>query len=280
MGRLIEEDQLNPISRAKAWSEKARWRRRHPDASARLTVWIVGAQRSGTNLVSRLLDAYPEVELYNENHNAAFDRFELKGNAQIGALIGASKHEVVVFKPLCDSDRMTGLLADFDAIAPGKALWVYRGVDARVRSAVSKFGSANRDVLVEIVADPNSPRWQARGLSAQAHSLLADINPASLDDESGSALFWYLRNSLFFDEDLDSRDDVMLVKYEWLVSDPGPHWAKVLDFLGMSSRPEVVEREGIRPAVARDPLEIDPRVRALCDELGARLDAAMTRQFT
>ena len=62
----------------------------------------------------------------------------------------------MLFKPLCDSHRTDHLLDDLRTASPGRAVWVYRDVDGRVRSALAKFGDGNRQVLREFADGTNT----------------------------------------------------------------------------------------------------------------------------
>ena len=68
-------------------------------------MFVVGLQRSGTNMLVRGLEASPEFEVHNEDDTKAFRRFRLKSNDQIRALVTRSGHSYILFKPLCDSCR-------------------------------------------------------------------------------------------------------------------------------------------------------------------------------
>src|SRR5919204_2661090 len=93
LGRLLEEDDLNPLARASRRVAKWRWRRAHGSAPGTATaVLLVGLQRSGTNMVVRGLERAPEFEVYNENHSAAFDRFQLRPIDHVRGLLEASRH--------------------------------------------------------------------------------------------------------------------------------------------------------------------------------------------
>src|SRR3954449_6521663 len=100
LSTLIEEDDLRPINRAsRAW-RKWRWRRAHGVAAGTaMPVWLVGVQRSGTNMVVRGLEESPEVEVHNENDGAAFDRFLLRPDPVIRRIVLESCHRYVLFKP-------------------------------------------------------------------------------------------------------------------------------------------------------------------------------------
>jgi hypothetical protein len=263
--RLIAEDRLNPAERLRTAAAKRRWRRRHglPPGQAR-PVYLVGLQRSGTNMLVRGLDAAPEVEARNENDRELFHRFRLRGDDVLLDVIGRSRHRIVLVKPLCDSHRVADLLA-LPTGVPGRALWMWRDADDRARSEVAKFGDANLRALRAIAAG-DTGIWQAGELDP---AFVSSFDLDVMDPHTAAALFWYLRNSLYFSLGLDQRADVQLLSYGSLLADPVAAAHRVCAFIGLPFRPSFVADVAAGPP--RSPLPIDPRVRALCDELTARL---------
>lgn len=276
--RLIEEDQLDPSVRLANAVRKWRWRRVHGVApGVAVPVYVVGVQRSGTNMLVRGLETAPEFEVHNENDRKVFDRFRLRSDATVAAVVTTSRHRYVLFKPLCDSHRVDQLL-DLDTPAPGLAIWSYRVVDGRVRSAVKKFGDANLRALTAIAAGRGGDRWEAQRLSEENLELIRSFDYATMTPESAAALFWYVRNSLYFELGLDERDTVMLCSYDALVTDPEKAMRPLCSFLGLPWDPRLVAHVSPRSSTGRPPLSLDPRIRARCDALQARLDAAATRK--
>src|SRR3954451_5954822 len=203
VGRLIEEDQLNPLTRASLALSKWRWRRVHSVAPMAVPVFVVGVQRSGTNMVVRGLEVAPQFEVHNENSGRAFRRFRLLPDPEIRALVERSGHRYVLFKPLADSHRTGALLDGLGTPSPGRAIWIYRSVDGRVRSALAKFGPNNLEVLREIAAGGGQDLWQRQGLTPELLDVVRGFDYERLSPESAAALFWYLRNELFFEQGLD-----------------------------------------------------------------------------
>jgi hypothetical protein len=272
--RLIEEDQLNPVRRGILAAAKWRWRRSHSIAPTAIPVFVVGVQRSGTNMVVRGLEAAPEVEVYNENSRVAFDRFRLRPNVVIRTLVEKSGHRYVLFKPLCDSHRTPELLDALGTPSPGRAVWIYRSVDGRVRSALAKFGANNLRVLREIAAGRGDHLWQAQGLSEESLDVIRSFDYTAMTAESAAALFWYVRNALYFELDLHERSDVMLVSYDGLVSGPERDMRSLCSFLDFPYDPQLVSHVAPREAPLRGRLAVDPVIREHCERLEARLGAS------
>jgi hypothetical protein len=274
VGRLVEEDRLDPRERLADAVARWRWRRVHGVApgSAR-AVFLAGVQRSGTNMVVRGLEGFPEFEVHNENDRRVYRRFQLRDDQVVRKVVTRSKHRYVLFKPLCDSHRIPALLDDLALWPAPRAIWAYRNVDDRVRSAVAKFGDVNRRVLAEIASGRAPDRWQAQRLSADSHELIRRLQPETLTIESAAALFWLVRNRLFFDLGLDRRDDVHLVSYDGMIREPETTMRALCEFLDLPYDPRLVAHVDHRSRGARPQLNLHSDVRAACVKLQERLDA-------
>jgi hypothetical protein len=277
LSRLVEEDELSPVLELKRALRRRRWSRDHPVApGAAKPVLLFGLQRSGTNMVARGFRNSPRFEVFNENDRRAFSDFRLLPADTVNRLIERCRAEWVLFKPLCDSHRAAELIEGVAGGAPARAFWVLRDVDSRTRSAVGKFGDANLRALRSIAAGEGDGLWQAGGLSEANRSLISSFDYSSMPPADAAALFWFVRNSLFFEMGLDRRDDVKALSYGRLVAAPQAVTRQMCEFLGCPWEPALCAHiESRLPAGA--PVDMDPRIRELCDELQARFDAVLAR---
>lgn len=277
--RLIEEDELNPLTRISTATSKWRWRRTHRvEPGGAVPVFLVGLQRSGTNMLVRGFETSPEFEVHNENDNSAFNRFRLRSDEQIAAIVRWSRHPYVLFKPLCDTHQIDRLLDELPVASPGRAIWAFRDVDGRARSALAKFGDANLHVLREIAVTGGGNRWQAQRLSASNLALIREFDYDEMSPASAAALFWYARNSLFFELGLHERHDVVLSSYDAMVRDPEGNMRALCRFLGFPWRPRLTAHMAPRGGNVKAALDVDPRIRKRCDQLRARLEATAAEQ--
>jgi hypothetical protein len=244
-------------------------------AAAPVPVFLVGVQRSGTNMIAHGLDESPEFQVYNEGNRRAFSSFKLRSDAVIRDLVDSSRHRYVLFKPLCDSHRVDLLLDGIRTESPGVVIWAYRNVDGRVGSALAKFGDANLRVLQEFASGRGAHRWQVQRLSQDSVDLIRSLDLATMSPASGAALLWYVRNRLYFEIGLHDRPDVTLVSYDRFLSDPEQAMRHVCDFLQFAYHPRLVAHVAPRTSSEERSLHIDPQVRARCTELQAALDAAL-----
>jgi hypothetical protein len=279
IGRLVEEDRLDPRERVTSAVRKARWRRGHGVATGMARpVYVVGLQRSGTNMLMRGVDQAPEVDVCNENDRRVFSRFRLNSDEALVAAVRASRHEVVLVKPLCESHRVDRLL-DLPALPGGRAVWVYREPDARARSEVSKFGSSNLAALQLIAAGRGGDIWQGGALPESSVALVRSFDTSAMTPETAAVLFWVVRNRLYFDLGLNRREDVLLVSYDRFVVEPETEMKRLCRFIGLAYRATLCSHVVPRESHGSGPLDIDPLVRRLAADLRAALDLAADTRY-
>lgn len=270
VARLVEEDRLDPRARARTAVRKAAWRRaNHRGPGTARAVYVVGLQRSGTNMLLRGIDEAPEVEVRNENDRRVFDRFRLRGDEVLGETVRASRHAVVLVKPLCETHRV-GELLDLTGAA-SRAVWVHRDPVDRARSEVSKFGSSNLQALRLVAAGEGARTWQGGGLSEDSLAVLRSFDLDAMTPHTAAVLFWVLRNRLFFELGLDRRADVMALCYDRFVGDPEGQMQRLCAFIGLDYRPAFCAHVERRESHGRATLDIDPAVMALARGLASRL---------
>ena len=251
---MLEEKEIDPVRTVPVAVRKWRYRRTSPvPPGAARPVFVVGVQRSGTNMLLRGLGNAPEVEVHNENDRRAFERYKLRGPHTVAGLVDRSRHSHVLFKPLCDSHRTDELLALRDPDA---------GHGRSGPTATSTAGSAPRSpssatatgrCCGEFAAGVNTSRWHVQRISPESAAFVRSFDYDTMTAESGAALMWLIRNRLFFDLGLDRRADVHLVSYNSFLADPGVDDARVVP----------VPRAAVHPGPRR------PRVGAPADAFAA-----------
>jgi hypothetical protein len=270
---------------ARAWGRAQRTTRRATKYAGQLgtgrrgqaaPLFVLGCQRSGTNMLLAALEASPETWTYNEDNPRAFRRFRLRDPQRIASLTERARCRVVVFKALCDSQHADRLLERFPE---AKVIWLLRGYSPVVDSAVRKWGDGQLRLVRRIAGDAPFDHWLAERLPDHRRELVRELVARDLSLHSAAALKWYLRNELYFDRELDRRvDRALLVRYEDVVADRVGRLSEVFELAGLRFDPAFAEgvsedRRGPEPG-------LDPRVRELCDDLSARLAGALREQRT
>jgi hypothetical protein len=251
-------------------AKKCGYQRLHPVIkSDRSRVFVAGMQRSGTNMLMDVLEESLETDVYHERDPRAFDNYRMRGRVEIKGLMDSSSARVFIIKALCELQDLTDLMEVF---APAKTVWIVRHYDDVVNSMLRSFGNMAKQVQ-RITRDRDSSGWLGLGMSDSTHETLKNTVTESLDDTSASALQWYFRNMLFFDQLFDSDDRVLLVGYEQLVSHPVDEFERIYKFIGLEFSPRVVRKVTPRSIGKLPSPDIAPPVRDLCDELLHRFHA-------
>lgn len=263
--------------------QAVRWR-----AIARSQVLlIVGCQRSGATLLSDLFDADRDCRVFEEcSVLSSRDQAGIRLNPlpDVAAIIGRVRAPLVVAKPLVETQRIRTLLNYFSG---AKALFMYQHYADVVRSHLAKVGPGNAIENIRPIAAGDRHDWRSTGASAAVRECISQLYSESMSPSDAAALFWFARNRLYYDLDLGARTDVLLCRYEHLATDPPAVMRRIYAFVGLEC-PDVPHAEQVQPhteqvhsaavSKGRD-LQLSAQVRALCEQLQARLDVQYERQL-
>lgn len=225
-------------------------------------------------MLTDCLDQSWQTDVYNESDEDAFDGYALKNNSILQRLIEKSKATHVVFKSLADSARASELL---ELLPNARAIWIYRNYEDVVNSAIKKWTEHNK-YLYYILHEPETAAWRARNLPSNLLSIISEHYERGLSDTSARALIWYVRNQLLFEQELGSRHDIRLLRYEELAKKPASELKRIFEFLEIPLK-EPYYRQISTRSIGRDvPPVIDEAVRTLCEALTVELDNQLARQ--
>ena len=239
----------------------------HPaGAEKQHRLFVAGMQRSGTNMLMDVLEQSYETAVFHERDPRAFDNYQMREIPVIRTLTDKSRAPFVVIKSLCELDQLNELM---DAFHPAKVIWIVRDYRDVVNSMLRSFGNMAKQVQ-RIVKTPDSDEWLSHGMSNETRNILKELVHDDLDDASASALQWYFRNILFFEQSFETNGNVKLISYERLVTDPAAQFQSIFDFAGLKYSPRVARKVSPRSIGKNAPPEIEKPITELCDNLLAR----------
>lgn len=255
--RLIKQKTASPIKAAKNLLK--------PKGHA-IPIYVFGVQRSGTTMMLECFEQLSNVEVLGEVSKATVN-IKLKSNEEIKTIINESKFDFVAFKPLMESAKAAELLSLKEG---SKALWLFRKVEDRASSAVELFGDHNLQVLTAFAEGKMLDSWQADGMTKENLDLVKSFDWGTMSPQNAAAVFWYIRNSLYFDMGFDKRDDIMPVAYEELVLHPEETLMRICKFVGCNYVKQMAEIIHGK-SVGKGGDNLDKRVAELCYPLYDRL---------
>ena len=234
-------------------------------------IFVAGTQRSGTNMLVEILERSWHTDVYREADPRAFVNYQHKPLPELTRVVRHSPARYVVLKALCELQDLRSLL---DAFAPARAVWMLRHYDDVANSATELWRKMPY-FLGEILHRPDGGEagWRAGGVTGAMRAELARHWRPDLDNATACALFWWLRNSLFFAQGLERDARVRAVSYEALVTDPHGRVPPLFEFMQIPFDPRVMARVTARSVRKHAPPAIDGAVRDLCDALLVRFQA-------
>jgi hypothetical protein len=252
--------------------------RRMPDPTTeKLPVFIVGCNRSGTNMVCGAIGKSPHGWDYRESaFSVAFNSYYLRSDWIIESLIRLTPAPIISFGSILDSQFTDGLLSRFEG---ARAIWVYRRYEDVANScARMQWGYRLKD-YARWVARGELERLGARGegIGADTVRLFGEVFREDLSNEESACLYWYMRNQLYFDLNLHMDPRVLVLQYEDAVLNKEKAFRRVFGFLGFPYHPAIIG-DVFASSVSKNPRpDIDPTIQGVCDALQARLDAHYAR---
>lgn len=247
----------------------------------RSLLFILGCQRSGTTLATRIFDRDWNARVFPEFSELSSQDCEfgirLNSLASVSRIIREQPYAFVIAKPLVESQRAAELLQHF----PGSnVLWMYRSFIDVVASNLAKFGERSGIDNIRPIVFGAANNWRSEQVSDSVRELITKYFSEDMNPMDAACLFWFARNSLFFDENLDSAplaDRVLLMRYERLTRSPTQAMEAVYRLVGRTFPGSRIVREVDPVSVGKGrgrALEISPEVRHSCESLLQRLDAA------
>jgi hypothetical protein len=238
-------------------------------------LFIFGCQRSGTTLLSRIFErdwlatSFPEVSSINRDDKE--HRIRLKALSEVKAIVQRRPARLTVLKPLVESQRAIEFLEFF----PGsKALWIYRNYRDVAASNIKRFGLQNGIDDMRQLLSGSRENWRSEFVPRSVDETLREHFSASMDPYDAAVLFWYARNSLYFELGLHENPDVMLCKYESLVRSPEVVVPAIYEFAGCRfPGPSIIRQIHSRSVKKGRSIGLTPQIVELANGMLDRLDA-------
>lgn len=234
----------------------------------RRNILVVGVQRSGTNMVMEVFDRGLPYAVFSESDARVFSHYELHPLVEVKRITETVSAPIVVLKPMTDTHKLGELLQNFPN---SQGLWVYRRMSDVVNSHV-RMWTGMPESLKRIRAERNWQNWRAGGISDQSYEIICEFAKNGLDNKTACAIFWYVRNVQFFEQNHHKDERVFLVPYDRFVVEPQESFTKLLNAMNVPVNPFMMQHIHAQSRSKNVPPAIHEEVAALCRDLGRRFD--------
>lgn len=183
-------------------------------------LFIVGCQRSGTSLMTRLFFRDIRTKVYRESSIlSSKDIYRLRLNPlpEVKSRLARDNAPLIILKPLVESQNILKLLDYFDS---SYAVWLFRNYKDVVNSNLKMFGMRNGIKDLMPIANNDHSDWRSEKVSSITRSIIKRFYSEKMSPYDAAALFWLVRNRIFFDLQLLNNPKVLMCRYEDLVKNP------------------------------------------------------------
>jgi hypothetical protein len=241
-------------------------------------LFILGCQRSGTTLMTRIFERDWDAWVFHESSRLSSDdaehRMRLNELAKVKAVLASANYPLLVAKPLVESQQARRLLEYFPH---ARVLWLYRHYHDVVASDLNRFGLHNGIRNLRPIVERDQTNWRAQNVDAATRSTIEMHFRDDMNPYDAAALFWFCRNMHYLEGRLDDAsvsDRVMLLRYEELVQNPEDVMRRVYRFVGRPfPGPGAIGQVHDRSVAKGHGIPLSPEIAALCKSLLDRLDA-------
>lgn len=247
---------------------------RRGDRDSQSIMFIFGCQRSGTTLMTQMVRwdlnacVYGEYSALSSRENGRRG-LRLKPLPEVAEEIHRNKASFVLAKPLAETQNAREIL---DAFPRSKALWMYRHYQDVAVSKLKKSGLRNGIRDLEFMLK-RSDNWRAENISEDTLDVVRSHYASDMNPYDAAAIYWYVRNSFLFQQNLDHDERIMMCRYEDLVTNPETMMREVYRFVELPfPGPHIVASVYASSIGRGGSIELSDSVVKLCDNMLARLD--------
>jgi len=238
-------------------------------------VFIVGCQRSGTTMLSKIFDKDKKVRVYPEKSEltskSSPEYLNFNPYAEVKEILCRKGAPILVMKPLVESQNILKLLDFFEN---SKAIWAYRNYKDVASSNLKKFNADNGINDLRPIANLEVDNWRSDNVSKATLQLVQKYFSEDMAEADAAALFWYCRNIIFFELNLEQEKRVRLCKYETLVTDPVEVMKKIYSFLGIGLPAKRILSDVHPGSISKGKnLNLSPDIENLCEDLLTKLNS-------
>jgi hypothetical protein len=243
---------------------------KRPDHQAILP--IMGCQRSGTSLMTRVFERDINAKVYRESSKLSSrdsEKLRLNSFAETRDAIQRHKPSLIVMKPLVESQNAL----HFMEVMPNSfVLWMYRHYRDVISSYLKAFGlnSGIRDLRIIVNREANN--WRSEHVTDETRNIILNAFSEDMNPYDAMALFWIARNRLFFEQSLQHHPRVLLCWYDDFVLQPEKTMCQIYEFVKLPYPGDQIVQEIRTSSVGKgQEVLLSPEIEQMCDQMLQKL---------
>ena len=236
-------------------------------------LFVLGCQRSGTTMLLNSLKRDNNARIYGEfselsNCDKGYG-IRLNPLPVVEGQISNDKEKLIVLKPLVESQNVLDLLEYFK---DSKTIWMYRHYKDVALSNLNKWGINNGIKDITPIYNNEPGNWRSENLPNAIRKTIVENYSQDMNPYDAAALFWYVRNSLYFELKLDKNNNVLLCNYDSLVENPKNVFRLIYKFLSNKyPGDKLIRKISIKSIGKGNKVTISPNIGVICNNLYKKL---------
>jgi len=197
-------------------------------------LFIFGCQRSGTTLMTKIFNRDLNSKVYEEHSilsSLDINRKRLDPPNMVREKLQENRASLFVLKPLVESQNCNSLLEEYPN---SKGLWMFRNYNDVINSNIKKFGIKNGIKDIKPIVDNTKNNWRSEQVSEETKTIIRKFYNENMNPYDAAALFWVVRNRIFFEKNLDKNQRIKKCRYDDLVLNPSKVMKSIYQFLNLS----------------------------------------------
>lgn len=164
-------------------------------------LFIFGFQRSGTSITFHTLNQLFGVKGYGEFSELSEkgdEKLRFKNYRDVNKKVQRNLEPYILNKPLVESQIADKTLNHFPN---AYGIWMYRNYKDVILSFNKKFGESSGKFHLITVIKGTTNNWRAERVPKKFRKIAISFIEKDLTNYDYTALYWYIKNSLFFEYD-------------------------------------------------------------------------------
>lgn len=250
------------------------------DKEQQSILFIVGCQRSGTTMMLHVFERDLNTQCFAERSrlttNDAARKIRLNSLELIKRELSKIKAPLIVIKPLVESQNTPKLLDYFEN---SWAVWMFRNYKDVALSNIKEFGVQSGLSNLRPIVNKDTNNWRAEKVSEHVRETVSKYFSEDMNPYDAAVLFWFARNSIFFDLKLYENPRVMLCQYEDFVLEPEKQLGAIYQQLGQAyPTTDVTSIVHVSSRKKGKDIELSPEVEQIAQEMQKKLEATYRAQ--
>lgn len=242
-------------------------------------LFIFGFQRSGTTALLHNIRGNFGFTIFNEFSplsDKGEEKLRFNPIGEVQRIIHDVDTPYVAVKPLVESQQADYILEQFPR---AKGVWLYRNYKDVIRSFNKRFGADSNRLALERIAEGHNTNWRTERIPDELREVARTYINSELTDIEITALFWYIRNSLYFHHQFDKINNLFLMRYESWVKAPTESLRKLFNYIDYPEHFTITEPNFHQKSInLGTDLDIRPEIDTLCQNMLNQLDEMFYRQ--